>query len=148
MCFTADFSMCGSALSIICWQSFSSKKEEISTTSGCRLPELSQILEVTHCTRTEKSIFQEVSKKMYVYINILYIYMTQAYLDNTLLLCTHLKFGCFFLLFVIPFWAKKRVSICSFIGGASVSLGSRELPVVGWYLALLYQGLKNLKPSS
>ena len=67
MCFTADFSMCGSALSIICWQSFSSKKEEISTTSGCRLPELSQILEVTHWTRTEKNIFQEVSKKMYIW---------------------------------------------------------------------------------
>lgn len=79
MCFTADFSMCGSALPIICWQSFSSKKEEISTTSGCRLPELSQILEVTHCTRTEKSIFQEVSKKMYVYINILYIYIIYSW---------------------------------------------------------------------
>ena len=39
MCLTADFSTCGSALSMICWQSFASKKEEISTTKGCKLPQ-------------------------------------------------------------------------------------------------------------
>ena len=98
--------MCGSALSIICWQSFSSKKEEISTTSGCRLPELSQILEVTHCTRTEKSIFQEVSKKMYVYINILYIYDPGILRQHTSFVYTS-KIWLFFFVICYPILSQE-----------------------------------------
>lgn len=135
MCFTADFSMCGSALSIICWQSFSSKKEEISTTSGCRLPELSQILEVTLWTRTEKSIFQEVSKKMYIYI----LYDPGILRQHTSFVHKCKNLAVFFLVICYPILSQEaglnlqlhRWCICQ----PWVSLVASG----GWYLALLYR---------